>query len=58
MAFQVLEPPTSILEYLHGKDPQKSPASVRIAVKDLKVPALHSRRLAASVSRVILECGM
>jgi len=31
------------------EDPQKSPASLRIAVKDLKGPALQCRRLAASV---------
>ena len=40
------------------KDPQKSPASLRIRVRDLKDPALQCKRLVVSGYRVILKSGL
>ena len=40
------------------RDPQQSPASFRLAVKDLEDPAVQCRWPAVSVSRVALNAGM
>ena len=40
------------------RDPQQSPASFRIAVKDLEDPAVPCTGLAVSVQRVILKWGI